>query len=614
MIGVVLGIFCSSLIISGAFAAEATRTVDAPRWVIDPRGVDANLPPVGRSLFDYLVTEELNGQRAYKVPFPYSEFIRTIDERLQGPNYVTSHVKQVLIPLGRSLQRNAAAPEFFRFPRVVAAVDTEAGEHGDARMLLKDRLYIGFGEKSAILEVISYNEAAGRFEFQVVNDYRPGGTPQVAYADRAVCVSCHQNAASIFSRQSWDETNANPQIAALLKKEGKSFHGVLIGAGVDIPFAVDQATQRANEFALTQLLWREGCGGGSAGARCRGYALVLALQYRMSGERGFDLHAVGSEAFHAVLQKQWRERWPGGLYLPDPTLPNRDPLLLAADRGAARIEFPTELGAQGKNTLQNLLGNTDIRAPFEPLESRAPLLTWTGTQPGIAERLVHGLAEFITQGDARRFDQELFKRAAQQKTALQQRAGRCEFVVKKLDGNEALMGFSCRAPDQKAGTKPFAEGRAYLAAGKVTHAEVDSLTFNGAELRTIEVMSPVNMDRSSAGWSLTLRLTQNGMHVRAADGAMLDALTLRGSGSMPGASNGTALLAVRDDFAPVWAAVNALSENNHDVLSERPFRRAAALPALLAQLGLPLGAWCCIDDHGMPPVLDDRTVKISVQR
>ncbi len=32
-------------------------------------------------------------------------------------------LKITLIPLGRSLQRDAGAPDFFRFPRVVAAAD-----------------------------------------------------------------------------------------------------------------------------------------------------------------------------------------------------------------------------------------------------------------------------------------------------------------------------------------------------------------------------------------------------------------------------------------------------------------------------------------------------------
>src|SRR3546814_8027640 len=99
---------------------------------------------------------------------------------------------------------------------MVAAVN---GEGDDAAALLKDRLYIGYQEQSALLEVISYNEAAGRFEFQLVHDYRAGATPRVSYARRELCAACPQNLAPIFSRPLWAETNANPRIAARLRSE-----------------------------------------------------------------------------------------------------------------------------------------------------------------------------------------------------------------------------------------------------------------------------------------------------------------------------------------------------------------------------------------------------------
>ena len=599
---------------SAANAAEPRRATDAPRWAVDPRAVGAHLPLAGRSLFDYLVSEERNGQRVYNVPFPYTAFTQSIERRLQGVSPALPQLKQVLIPLGRSLQRNAAAPEFFHFPRVVAAVDTEPLPGGDASMLLKDRLYVGYGEKSAILEVISYNEAAGRFEFQVVNDYRPGGKPQVAYADRAVCMSCHQNAAPIFSRQTWDETNANPRIAMLLGNLGHDFHGVPIARGVDIPFAIDQATQRANEFALTQLLWREGCGSGSEGTRCRTYAFALALQYRMSGERGFDVSAAGSgEAFHSVLQKHWRERWPGGLYLSDPALANRDPLGTFND-APAPIALNPQLDAKGRKTLHDLLANTDVRAPFEPLEQRAPLSIWRGEEPGIAERLVRGLADFFAQADLRQIDKALGERESRNQTKARQVASACTFTTKNVDAAELRVGFACRSPEQPAVAGFDAHGRVYLRARRVTRIEIDTLTLNGVELRAFNLAGNGTLDMGGDAWSLTLRLAQNGVHLRGTNGAALETLSLRGGGALVARAPlaGTAVLVVRDDFAPVWAALEALTaKNNPDAFSDQPFRRAAAMPALLAQLGAAPGVWCCIDERGLPPAVDDRSLALK---
>jgi len=77
-----------------------------------------------------------------------------------------------------------------------------------------------------VARFLARDEAAGRFEFQLVKDYRAGGRPQVVYANRTLCFACHQNGAPIFSRALWDETNANPQTAALLAASGHHFYGI----------------------------------------------------------------------------------------------------------------------------------------------------------------------------------------------------------------------------------------------------------------------------------------------------------------------------------------------------------------------------------------------------
>ncbi|MEK9141169.1 MAG: hypothetical protein AAB308_08975, partial [Nitrospirota bacterium] len=48
-------------------AASAT-----PPWVIDPTEPGTNLPPAGRSLFDFLITKDVNGKKIYDIPFPFS--------------------------------------------------------------------------------------------------------------------------------------------------------------------------------------------------------------------------------------------------------------------------------------------------------------------------------------------------------------------------------------------------------------------------------------------------------------------------------------------------------------------------------------------------------------
>ena len=304
----------------------------APTWAVDPARPGRDSPPAGRSLFDFAVTREADGKAVHDVPFPFERLVKHLEARA---GCRPPCAKQVLIPLGRSLQRTAASPAFFEFPRVVAAIDGEPAEPGAP--LLKDRIYLGYQERSDLVEVISYNEAAGRFEFQIVRDYRADGAREVVYARRAMCAACHQNLAPLFSRQVWEETNANPRVAALLSRplgkgphgggERAHYHGVPIHRGVDVPNAIDAATDRANLLGVWQLLWRVGCGDGAAGARCRGAALVAALQYRLTDERAFDERSPAwRDEFLPALGRTWSARWPGGIAIPNPDVPNRDPL------------------------------------------------------------------------------------------------------------------------------------------------------------------------------------------------------------------------------------------------------------------------------------------------
>jgi mono/diheme cytochrome c family protein len=309
---------------------------------------DTDLPPSGRSRFDEFVGTA-------SVPFPFSRLMAGLKSRIESDPGGLPSVKVTLIPQGRSLQRMAAAPDFFAFPRVVLAVDS-AARLGFAP--LQDRLFIGYQEKAAILEVISYNETLGRFEFQVVHDYQSGAKPLVRYASRALCMSCHQNAAPIFSRPLWSETPANPAIAERLRATRRNYYGIKI-SGTDIAYFIDAATQRANLFSVWQTVWRDGCGAGTTGAACRREWFDAALSYALSGRLPANRLPI--------LQARWTQQWPRGLAIPNPDIPNRDPL--SADV---------------------------LSLAADPLTHRAPLEIWTTPDP---ERLIAGLASLFNPAD-----------------------------------------------------------------------------------------------------------------------------------------------------------------------------------------------------------------------
>ncbi|MGH8631410.1 MAG: hypothetical protein ACREU7_11700, partial [Burkholderiales bacterium] len=382
MVALRLQVACSAILLFAGIAAAQPQAADDA----DSTAPDSSLPPIGRSLFDFLVTKSEGDRKVQSVPFPFAELLRRIGEELAAGK--ETGVRAVLVPFGRSLQRNAAGDEYFRYPRVVATVVGEpAAAKGSAGMQLKDRLYLGYHEKAGVLEVISYNEAAGRFEFQVVKDYRAGARPRLLYANRRMCLTCHQNQAPIFSRPPWDETNANPALQQLFRAQKRDYYGVAVNLGVDTPDAIDQATDRANLLQSVQRLWREGCEAPSrpeASVRCRAEAFAAALKYRMTGDRQIDREAAGyREAFLPLLTESWRMRWPAGIAVPSPDLPNRDPF-------AALTE--SQRASPGPALLRKAAA---IAHDVDPLAPRESVDLRFGARQDDIEHFVRNLAQFI---------------------------------------------------------------------------------------------------------------------------------------------------------------------------------------------------------------------------
>jgi hypothetical protein len=398
-----------------------------------------DLPPVGRSLFDFVTTEQKNGEKVQSVPFPFTALLKRIAHEVGGDDPPSPPFKVVLIPLGRSLQRNAAAPQFFKFPRVVVAVDSEPeSKSGAGKIFLKDRLYLGYLEKANIIEVISYNEAAGRFEFQIVKNYRAGAKPEVVYASRGLCVSCHQNESPIFSRPVWAETNANPAIAALIGKRNSSSYDVAVEQAVDVPNAIDNASHRANLYSVAQLLWREGCEGTGderTAIRCRANAFVAVLQYLLSGKRQFDFASEKFRGdFWAPFVNNVQKKWLQGLGIPNPELPNRNPLSPLGESS----EYVSKLSALEKLPTSELVRLADVTPPFDPLDPRPPLRIWPAPR-GADETVswfIDSLALFIARKDIQRLNAYLNAREGKPATLSVNKAAKMAGGSSKADSHE----------------------------------------------------------------------------------------------------------------------------------------------------------------------------------
>lgn len=525
-------------------------------------GVD--LPLRGQALFDVLRAEFPASHAAQPIPFPLSALLTRL-RALVPMDKGNAPYAAALIPIGRSLQRNAAASEYFRYPRVVVAMVAESAEA--AAPLLKDRLYFAYQEQAGVLEVISYNEAMGRFEFQVVKDYRAGGNPRVYYARRAICTSCHQNHAPIFARPLWGETNANPAVAARLAAQHRDFYGLPLNVSIDVPGAIDDAVQRANRFGLAQKVWREGCARAARISGCRAALLNAALQLRLSGGLGY----AANDPDFKPLRSAWQQRWPQGLGVPNPDIPNREPL--------------TEINAA---TAREVV----VPAALDPLLPRPPLAVLHFDQATAQDELIAQLAQFFAATDIATLDRALFARGAAA-TRPTSRAP-CGFTRNLPRFGAWRLDVRC----QNTSGDPLAvEGRLYFIGRRLQRAVFDRLALSSDDIDdvSVAVAAPVVLDARG----ITLPLQRGGLHVRRHNGNALARIVLQWPAQTAYSPRFTGSVVVEEqaDYAPLHAAVQHLAAtatiDRDQPLSSATFQRARVVPALFAQLGIATPAACC---------------------
>ncbi|MFL6549800.1 MAG: hypothetical protein ACJ8OJ_13970 [Povalibacter sp.] len=483
-------------------------------WVLDPAVPGPDVPDRGSSLFDK-ITLDAHGQR--HIPYPFEHLVARI-EAAADCNAAQPCTRTVLIPLGRSLQRAAASPDFFAHPRRVLAV-TEEG----SGTLLRDRLYLGFQERASTLEVISYNEAQARFEFQIVSNYALGKVPEVSSASRVMCIACHQNQGPIFSEAMWLETNANPRIAAALKSERQVASAAAVPT--DVTQAVDNATDRANRMALTQWLWRNACGDGTKGEACRRAVIKAGLQFALSGERSY---AASDPRFKERVLNRFATRattqWSQGIALASADIPNRDP-------------FDVFQGVTGRSLV-------DIPLRFDPLVPRSPE-HFSPSAGELANDLVRGVSAFISQ----RVRNSITHALATSHAELREITSPCTF-----ESNQSVR-FDC-VRDSTIRLRGTLHG---------THGELEEIAIDAEEpTRNLQMLQLQN-----AGHVQRFGVKQGNGNARLSNGRSIERIDLR-----PQDQNSSASIWIRQDFDRLDAAVDSLSA---DTLTTEYFETLNAL-------------------------------------
>lgn len=376
---------------AGPSITELARAGSAHAGAVSSKVISGeDLPPTGtRSLFDHVIAQHES------LPYPFEKLVALLQSQHPDGEPPIS----LMIPMGRSLLKAQAD---FLHPRVLVAADFQA-PNSDVALGFAPRgmLFLGFVENAAEIEVISYNEAAGRFEFQLVQDYREGGVPRIAYARRAICTTCHQGAAPIFPQRPWNETNGQPEIAArIMQARGGDapYLGMALQNTLAAPERFDELTEVGNFLPVAQRTWLDGCG--ETGFDCRRQMLKVALQFALS-PGDFDPDSADA----AALREAQAVHWPAtGIAVPEPDVRNRDPLEeLRGVRGFFRTLFrpkSTEPGARSNEDLDAFEKLPKLAAALDPLSARPPRRVLVATDLDGA----FGLAQFFTPTDTKQLD------------------------------------------------------------------------------------------------------------------------------------------------------------------------------------------------------------------
>ena len=587
-----------SVITSFLFLFGATFAVDSSELIEpdDRRTLDvivsnlgADRPAQGRSVFDALFRKNHQGQWHYDVPYPFSRVLERLDLAvgIQSTNQ-ESPLKAVLIPFSRCLNRDIANPHQFSSPRMVIAVDTEPTAVPEpSPVFIKNRLFLGYQPTANALEIISYNESAGRFEFQVVSDYTNDGKPKVEYAPRTLCMSCHQNGGPVFPRAPWGETSSNPDISKQLIEHGAGGMDRLIYPTGNF----DRATDQARMFSALQTLWGPMCEGKtrSASIRCRAGLLTLILEkhfFRIT--KAFTDSELVSNYFLPIAGVGFIENWPNGLLIQTADIPDRRPLHLDPPTTVVPRSDPLNVRA------------IRLFLPFEEIT-----------------RLIEGLASFMPSIDMKALDDALYADNSISGGLRWRFRGTCEIDKQEHLQDEALIDIECQVSDRSFGRLFNLLGDLSIEGQEIAAREPlnrwlvgDGMFFNNI----YHGGSPIAIDEDHWKIELAFHSGDDRSHVWLPDGAAVESVVIRwprepgAKSPVPTSKNlaGEAVMTLRPGYERVEASINRMIERaeagNLGVFDDNVFRGGRIIQAILKEMAVDSTPWCCDDWSAMPPL------------
>jgi hypothetical protein len=176
-----------------------------------------------------------------------SEFLSFLTERSQTRPMNPIHL---LVPHGRSLDRHGSNT---KQPREIIAFNS--GE-------FLAPSYIGFSPKAKVLEIISWNPEEQKFDYFISRELWEGRPIRAVGVPEAICHSCHQSGAPIFSRHPWAEVPfLNSKLMDQFRDQADSHPRLWRQAQLGNPFTFDTAVRDGQKILAAAELCEQFCHG-----------------------------------------------------------------------------------------------------------------------------------------------------------------------------------------------------------------------------------------------------------------------------------------------------------------------------------------------------------------
>lgn len=300
--------FIIALCFSSSLFLSACQQRTSPQKISGLTQSSAN-DQLGESVFAKLV-KNWNG----KVPTPFPALIYEVRDSYNA----TLHSQ--LFPKGRSLQRELSD---FANPRVLVSYSDSKSSHHAINEVIDNRLFISYVKNGDQLEVISYNDQEGQFDFFTVDSYvggaAAGRTQKIFKEDRFTCTVCHQNGGPIFTEEDWSESNSGDETISKLAKVhnikehdlGTLYEGVPIISTFGKSNVFDETTDIGNGFLGIQTFWKQACPQqGSMRDRCRRLMLALGIEASWNSHTRIFAPIDSQSAYWKELWFIWQKSWP----------------------------------------------------------------------------------------------------------------------------------------------------------------------------------------------------------------------------------------------------------------------------------------------------------------